>query len=54
MAKKGKRIQILLECTECGLRPYSTYKNKANTQDKLNLKKYCPKDRKHTMFKEVK
>jgi len=54
MAKAGKRTKILLECTECGLRAYSTFKNKINTTSKLQLKKYCPKSRKHTLFKEVK
>jgi len=54
MAKKGKRVQIVLQCSECGERPYSTYKNKNNTEGKLQLKKYCPRDKRHTLFKEVK
>lgn len=54
MAKKVNRLIILLECEDCGSRNYSTTKNKVNTKGKLKLKKYCPKDRKHTSHKEVK
>jgi len=54
MAKSDKRIKIHLKCSECGEKNYSTYKNKSNTTDKLNLKKYCPRDKKHTVHKEVK
>ena len=33
---------------------YTTYKNKRNTPDKLEIKKYAPKARKHVTFKEAK
>lgn len=33
---------------------YTTYKNKRNTPDKLEMKKYDPKARKHVLFKEAK
>lgn len=33
---------------------YTTYKNKRNTPDKLEMKKYDPKLRKHVVFKEAK
>ena len=33
---------------------YTTYKNKRNTPDKLEMKKYDPVVRKHVMFKEAK
>ncbi|MBI4688626.1 MAG: 50S ribosomal protein L33 [Nitrospirae bacterium] len=45
---------ILLQCTECKNKNYSTTKNKKNVTDKLNLKKYCRHCRKHTMHKETK
>lgn len=48
------RVIILMECTECKNRNYSTTKNKKNTTEKLNLKKYCKHDRRHTLHKEVK
>ena len=54
MAKSDKRIKVQLKCTECGEKNYSTYKNKQNTTDKLELKKYCPVCRRHTLHKEVK
>ncbi|MES1943181.1 50S ribosomal protein L33 [Salinisphaera sp. PC39] len=33
---------------------YTTYKNKRNTPDKLEMKKYDPVVRKHVIFKEGK
>jgi large subunit ribosomal protein L33 len=48
------RVQITLECTECKRRNYTTFKNKKNTADRIQLKKYCPFDRKHTLHKETK
>lgn len=33
---------------------YTTYKNKRNTPDKLEMKKYDPKAQKHVVFKEAK
>lgn len=51
--KKGNRVLIGLECTETGMRTYVTQKNRINTPDKLQLKKYNPTLRKHTLYKEV-
>jgi len=48
------RITILLQCTECKERNYSTTKNKKNTPDKLRLKKYCKHCGRHTIHKEIK
>jgi len=45
---------IQLECGSCKRRNYSTTKNKKNTPDKLERKKYCPWCRIHTPHKEVK
>jgi large subunit ribosomal protein L33 len=45
---------ILLACSECKRKNYSTTKNKRNTPDKLNLEKYCRFCRKHTVHKETK
>ena len=48
MAKKGNRIQVILECTEHkasgkpGTSRYVTTKNKKNTPDRIELKKYNP------------
>ncbi|MEJ5228106.1 50S ribosomal protein L33 [Thermodesulfovibrio sp.] len=45
---------ILLQCTECKGKNYSTTKNKKTTPDKLQLKKYCKHCRRHTLHKETK
>ncbi|MCI0412792.1 50S ribosomal protein L33 [bacterium] len=45
---------IQMQCGECKRRNYSTTKNKKNTPDKLERKKYCPWCRHHTVHKEVK
>ena len=59
--KKGEsRVIITLECTECkesglpGASRYSSTKNKRNTQGRLEIKKYCKYQRKHTIHKEIK
>ncbi len=45
---------ILLQCTECKNKNYSTMKNKKNTTEKLQMSKYCRSCRKHTAHKETK
>ncbi|MEF2174946.1 MAG: 50S ribosomal protein L33 [Candidatus Absconditabacteria bacterium] len=50
MAKKGARILTALRCAECGTQNYVTNRNKLNTA-KLELKKYCKMDKKHTIHK---
>jgi len=45
---------ITLQCGECKERNYSTTKNRKTTPDRLELKKFCRRCRKHTPHKEVK
>jgi large subunit ribosomal protein L33 len=45
---------VTLACTVCKQRNYTTTKNKRTTPDKLELKKYCRFDRRHTIHKEIK
>ena len=45
---------VTLACTECKRRNYTTTRNKKKNQNKIELKKYCPFDRKHTLHKETK
>jgi large subunit ribosomal protein L33 len=45
---------IKLACSECKRRNYTTVKNKRNTTTKIELKKYCKWDKKHTLHKETK
>ena len=60
MAKKENRIQVILECTEHknsglpGTSRYVTTKNRKNTPDRLEQKKYNKVMKKHTLHKEIK
>ncbi len=45
---------VILQCSECKSRNYTVIKNKKKLKEKLNLKKYCPVCKKHTLHKEVK
>jgi large subunit ribosomal protein L33 len=45
---------ITLACTVCKERNYLTKKDKKKHTDRLELKKYCKRCRKHTLHKEVK
>ena len=48
------RINVQLQCTKCKRKNYATEKNKKNTTGRLELKKYCPFDREHTVHRETK
>ncbi|PSR01416.1 MAG: 50S ribosomal protein L33 [Bacteroidetes bacterium SW_11_45_7] len=58
--EKGNRVQVILECTEHkhsgkpGTSRYVTTKNRKNTPDRLELKKYNPILNKYTIHKEIK
>ncbi len=60
MAKKGNRVQVILECTEQkesgvpGMSRYITTKNRKNTPTRIELKKFNPYMRKYTLHKEIK
>ncbi|WKN31898.1 50S ribosomal protein L33 [Porifericola rhodea] len=62
MAKKskGNRVQVILECTEhkesgqAGTSRYITTKNRKNTTERLERKKYNPILKKHTVHREIK
>ena len=60
MAKKGNRVQVILECTEhketgvAGMSRYITTKNKKNTPDRLEIKKFNPILKRVTVHKEIK
>ena len=45
---------ILLRCTQCKRKNYSTTKNKRSTPQKLEFKKYCRFCQTHTLHKETK
>jgi len=62
MAKKakGNRQQIILECTEHkesgqpGTSRYITTKNRKNTPDRMEIRKYNPILKKYTLHREIK
>jgi large subunit ribosomal protein L33 len=45
---------MYLACTECKERTYTTTKNRRNDTQRMELKKYCPRCRKHILHREVK
>ena len=57
---KGNRVQVILECTEQknsgvpGMSRYITTKNRKNTTERLELKKYNPYLKRVTVHKEIK
>jgi large subunit ribosomal protein L33 len=51
---KNMRVNITLECTSCKEQNYLTSKNKRNNPDRLEKKKYCPRERKVTLHREKK
>jgi len=60
MAKKGNRVQVILECIEHkesgrpGTSRYITTKNKKNSPERLEIKKFNPILKKMTVHKEIK
>ena len=60
MARKGNRVQVILECTEHkatglpGTSRYITTKNKKNTPARIELKKYNTIMKKVTVHREIK
>jgi len=57
--KKGVRLIVTVECTEArglGETPsrYVTQKNRRNTPERLEISKYNPNLRRHTVHREVK
>nr|YP_010148899.1 ribosomal protein L33 [Ardisia mamillata]YP_010263988.1 ribosomal protein L33 [Ardisia omissa]YP_010269422.1 ribosomal protein L33 [Ardisia merrillii]YP_010448333.1 ribosomal protein L33 [Ardisia violacea]YP_010455786.1 ribosomal protein L33 [Ardisia brevicaulis]YP_010487236.1 ribosomal protein L33 [Ardisia primulifolia]YP_010487323.1 ribosomal protein L33 [Ardisia pseudocrispa]YP_010487495.1 ribosomal protein L33 [Ardisia lindleyana]YP_010487582.1 ribosomal protein L33 [Ardisia pedalis] len=62
---KGKdaRVRVILECTSCrngvnkvsrGISRHITQKNRHNTPNRLELRKFCPYCYKHTIHGEIK
>jgi len=49
----SERIDITLVCSECEARNYKTTR-KQGQQGQLQLKKFCPTCKRHTLHKETK
>ena len=60
MAKKGNRVQVILECTEQkesgvpGMSRYITTKNKKNTPERMESRKYNHYLKRVTVHREIK
>ncbi|MFA9373335.1 50S ribosomal protein L33 [Poseidonibacter sp.] len=50
----GDSIKIGLKCEESGDINYTTHKNPKTHTEKMALKKYSPRLKKHTIHKEIK
>lgn len=48
------RVQVTLACTETGDRNYITTKNKRTNSERIELKKYSPRLKRHTLHRETK
>ncbi|HOQ32864.1 MAG TPA: 50S ribosomal protein L33 [Candidatus Hydrogenedens sp.] len=48
------REQVILQCTECKRKNYTTTREKRKHPERLEIKKYCRYDRKHTVHREMK
>ena len=53
-SKKGVRVVITLECTECHERNYTSEKSRRNDQARLEMKKFCPRCKTHRLHRETK
>jgi len=45
---------VVLACEDCKERNYTTVKNKKTSKERMELSKYCPSCKKHTVHKETK
>ncbi|MBM3690610.1 MAG: 50S ribosomal protein L33 [Actinobacteria bacterium] len=53
MAKSDVRPKVTMACQDCKNRNYMTRKNRRNDPDRLELSKFCPFCKKHTVHKET-
>ena len=45
---------ITLQCNDCKEQNYTTEKNKKNDPDRMEIRKFCRRCRKHTTHRETK
>ncbi|MBZ0118831.1 MAG: 50S ribosomal protein L33 [Sandaracinaceae bacterium] len=48
------RKRVALVCDECGARNYKTTKARRPDQERLAIKKFCPRCNRHTVHRESK
>ena len=46
--------KVILECSQCGNRNYTTSKNQSTSRERLEVKKFCKHCKMHTLHKETK
>ncbi len=46
--------KVILTCSQCLSRNYTTTKNKSNSKERLEVKKFCKRCNAHTVHKETK
>lgn len=51
---KNMNKKVILACTECQNRNYTTNKNVSTNQERLEVKKYCKHCQKHVLHRETK
>ncbi|HNS96521.1 MAG TPA: 50S ribosomal protein L33 [Polyangiaceae bacterium] len=49
----GDRLKVVLACVECAARNYRTTRVR-ETKPSLEMKKYCPTCKRHTVHRETK
>jgi large subunit ribosomal protein L33 len=53
MPKSDTRPKVTLACTECKRRNYITTKNRNNQRERIELRKFCRWDNRHTLHRET-
>jgi large subunit ribosomal protein L33 len=53
MPRNEKRVKVTLACDVCKRRNYITIKNRQNDRERIEMKKYCRWDRRHTVHRET-
>jgi large subunit ribosomal protein L33 len=48
------RELVILACESCKRRNYTTTRNKRTMANRLEIRKFCPAERKRTLHREVK
>ena len=54
MARVEARPVIQLACTECKQRNYRRARTRRTIPNRIELLKYCPRERRHTLHREAK
>ncbi|WMU93230.1 hypothetical protein EMOOHJMP_00035 [Microcystis phage MaAM05] len=53
MGNAKKKKKVILACVDCSERNYSTEKGLNQINERLELKKYCPRCTSHTVHRET-